>query len=372
MVLLKNDDALPLSPSAGTVAVVGPLADTLYTDWYSGKTPYQVTPRAGIAARLDGTVTGSEAVDRIALRSLDTGGYVTAGSGVDGAALTASGASAGPDQQFDVFDWGQGVATLRSVANGKYVERADFGADEPVREPGPAAEGLVRAAAVHAGGRRRRRRRRQVRRLRDGQRLGGPEQLPDRRAGRPSSSSAPPTRPARRGSPGDRVERHRRRGGGRDRRRRGGRRGRQHAVHQRPRGPRPDHHGARREPVRADQGGARGEPEHGRGGGEQLPDHADVGAGQRARRSCGPRMPGRRPGTRSRTCCSATSTRPGGSRRPGTGPTRDLPDILDYDIIKAAPDLPVLRRRPALRVRARPVLQRLPVREADVSSRRGG
>ncbi|HEY0450345.1 glycoside hydrolase family 3 protein [Actinophytocola sp.] len=141
MVLLKNArHTLPLAGDRN-VAVVGPLADTLYTDWYSGAMPYRITPRAGIADRLGagGTVTGDEAVDRIALRSVDTGGYVTAGSGADGAALTASGASAGADQQFDVFDWGQGVLTLRSVANGKYVERADYGATSPFvnRAPQP-------------------------------------------------------------------------------------------------------------------------------------------------------------------------------------------------------------------------------------------
>lgn len=127
VVLLKNAGALPLPASAKKIAVVGPLTDTLYTDWYSGKMPYQVTPRAGIAARLGSAVTGDEAVDRIALKALSNGQYVTAGSGVDGASLTATSASAGSAQQFDVFDWGQGVLTLRSVANGKYVERADYG-----------------------------------------------------------------------------------------------------------------------------------------------------------------------------------------------------------------------------------------------------
>ncbi|GAB3443377.1 glycoside hydrolase family 3 C-terminal domain-containing protein [Actinophytocola sediminis] len=129
VVLLKNNGVLPLSADLREVAVVGPLADTLYTDWYSGRMPYQVTPRAGIAARLaGGTVTGGEAVDRIALRTVDTGRYVTAGSGVDGAPLTATAAVAGDTEHFDVFDWGQGVLALRSVANGLYVERADFGA----------------------------------------------------------------------------------------------------------------------------------------------------------------------------------------------------------------------------------------------------
>ena len=129
VVLLKNSGkALPLSGSAKKVAVVGPLADTLYTDWYSGKMPYQVTPRAGITERLGAAnVTGGEAVDRIALREAGTGRYVTAGSGENGANLTVSGTSAGTAEQFDAFDWGQGVLTLRSVANGKYVERANLG-----------------------------------------------------------------------------------------------------------------------------------------------------------------------------------------------------------------------------------------------------
>jgi beta-glucosidase len=135
MVLLKNDaNALPLNASrTKNVAVIGPLEKTLYTDWYSGAMPYKVTPLDGIKARLgdDATVTDTEAVDRIALREASTGRYLTAGSTVDGAPLVANGDTAGTAQQFDAFDWGQGVLALRSVANGKYVERADFGATSP-------------------------------------------------------------------------------------------------------------------------------------------------------------------------------------------------------------------------------------------------
>ncbi|POX48863.1 glycoside hydrolase family 3 protein [Streptomyces sp. Ru72] len=118
-VLLKNDGALPLKKS-GSAAVVGPLADTLYTDWYSGSLPYAVTPKDGIEAKLGTSVASSEGVDRIALKDTATGKYVTAGTGDAGAPLketTENGAGA----QFDVYDWGSGVVTLRSAANGKYV-----------------------------------------------------------------------------------------------------------------------------------------------------------------------------------------------------------------------------------------------------------
>jgi beta-glucosidase len=130
-VLLKNQGAtLPLK-AAGTrkVAVVGPLAKTLYTDWYSGALPYKVTPVDGVKERLrsGGTVTESEGVDRFALKDVRTGRYVTAGGGAAGAALKASAASAGRAEQFDAFDWGRGVLTLRSVANGKTVGRHNWG-----------------------------------------------------------------------------------------------------------------------------------------------------------------------------------------------------------------------------------------------------
>jgi beta-glucosidase len=120
MVLLKNaDQALPL-PTSKKVAVVGPLADTLYTDWYGGKLPYQVTALDGIRERAAG-VTSSEATDRIALKDVTTGKYVTATGTTDANPVSVTGATADAAAQFDTVDWGQGVSTLRNVANGKFL-----------------------------------------------------------------------------------------------------------------------------------------------------------------------------------------------------------------------------------------------------------
>jgi beta-glucosidase len=125
MVLLKNSGgALPLSPATTTkVAVVGPLENTLYSDWYSGNLPYKVTPLDGITERLGtgATVTSSEGVDRIALKDVATGKYITAGSGAAGSKLAESASTADTTTEFDAFDWGSGVLTLRSVANDKFV-----------------------------------------------------------------------------------------------------------------------------------------------------------------------------------------------------------------------------------------------------------
>ena len=125
IVLLKNaGNALPLdaSPTA-KVAVIGPLENTLYTDWYSGNLPYRVTPLQGIQERLGAgaTVTGTEGVDRIALKDVVTGKYVTATGTTDANSVNVTALTPSADTQFDVFDWGQGVLTLRNVANSKYL-----------------------------------------------------------------------------------------------------------------------------------------------------------------------------------------------------------------------------------------------------------
>jgi beta-glucosidase len=136
VVLLRNEPAgddetplLPLDPT-GTrrIAVVGPLADTIYTDWYSGTLPYAVTVRTGLATRLAGAaVTHHEGVDRIALRVGTGSTYLRVPSGSEGGPLQATAPEAAGDSWFDVFNWGDDVIALRSAANGRYLAAGDDG-----------------------------------------------------------------------------------------------------------------------------------------------------------------------------------------------------------------------------------------------------
>lgn len=132
-VLLKNQSGtLPLKTSQKDIAVVGPLADTLYTDWYSGTLPYAVTPAEGIAAKLGTDVATSEGVDRIALKNTATGKYITTGD----ALLKESAQTPTAPAQFDVSDWGGGVVTLRSAVSGKYVGYNWSGFADDQTQPG--------------------------------------------------------------------------------------------------------------------------------------------------------------------------------------------------------------------------------------------
>jgi beta-glucosidase len=110
VVLLRNDGLLPLDAArAPRVAVIGPLADMLCEDWYSGTMPYRITIAAGLGAALGehgGDVVRVAGADRIALRSRRTGELL---------GKTA----------FDVVDWGGGVLTLRSADTGRYLSGTD-------------------------------------------------------------------------------------------------------------------------------------------------------------------------------------------------------------------------------------------------------
>ncbi|MDG4831995.1 glycoside hydrolase family 3 C-terminal domain-containing protein [Solwaraspora sp. WMMD1047] len=129
VVLLRNDGLLPLTAGGTRVAVLGPLADTVHQDWYSGTPPYTVSALDGLTARFGAdAVVHHPGVDRIALRPYGAAGApVRAGDGPAGAPLTTApagspgSAEAGARTWFDVFEWGPGVVALRSVANGRHV-----------------------------------------------------------------------------------------------------------------------------------------------------------------------------------------------------------------------------------------------------------
>jgi beta-glucosidase len=65
IVLLKNDNnLLPLNPDKlKSIAVIGPRANEVLLDWYSGTPPYTVSPLDGIKNKLAGRVTVNDAAD---------------------------------------------------------------------------------------------------------------------------------------------------------------------------------------------------------------------------------------------------------------------------------------------------------------------
>ncbi|GAA1765678.1 glycoside hydrolase family 3 C-terminal domain-containing protein [Luedemannella helvata] len=144
IVLLKNDAGLLPLAAPRKVAVLGPLSDVLFEDWYSGTLPYQATARRGLTDRLgDAVVSHEDGVDRVVLREAGGDRVVTAAEHADGAALRLAAGQgefdlASDQGQFDLFDWGNGVYSLRAVANGRHVTAAGTeGAPLVNNQPGP-------------------------------------------------------------------------------------------------------------------------------------------------------------------------------------------------------------------------------------------
>ena len=67
VVLLKNENnILPLDKSAiKSIAVIGPLADSVHWDWYGGTPPYKVTPLEGIKAEVGPAVKVNYAAEEL-------------------------------------------------------------------------------------------------------------------------------------------------------------------------------------------------------------------------------------------------------------------------------------------------------------------
>lgn len=130
--VLANDGVLPLAPGA-RVAVVGPMAEVVKHDWYSGTPPYMVT--VADAAAETHAVVAHDGADRVVLRSRTTGLAVSRAA--DGVLVADQGHDA-EASTFAVVEWGSDVVTLRHDATGLLWRGSD--------------EGMVRVDSTRPGG----------------------------------------------------------------------------------------------------------------------------------------------------------------------------------------------------------------------------
>ena len=132
VVLLKNNSMLPLSTDAaeGSVALVGPLADSWYQDWYGGHAPYRKTLKDGIQEILGRDIKADDGWDRVVF-SINDKGIAAADDG----RLYLSDK---PDT-FAVNDWGDGNFTFFCERTGRYMNSRTGNEDVHKRAGNPIA-----------------------------------------------------------------------------------------------------------------------------------------------------------------------------------------------------------------------------------------
>ncbi|HEY4431880.1 MAG TPA: glycoside hydrolase family 3 C-terminal domain-containing protein [Paenibacillus sp.] len=122
IVMLKNEQAtLPLNKTElNKVAIIGPLGDEAFRDWYSGTLPYGVTPLQGVSKKLPGKkVTFESGADQIILTSAASGQAVGI-TGEDGR-LAVQHDTAEHGELFQHTAWGWTSNTLKATSRGQYV-----------------------------------------------------------------------------------------------------------------------------------------------------------------------------------------------------------------------------------------------------------
>lgn len=123
VVLLKNEEQLlPLKKDhTQSVAVIGPLSDVWYKDWYSGIPPYTVTVKEGIEKILGKNKVKQESgISEILFQIKNPSAKEKSYIGVDDKnqlVLTDRRHA----ETFLVEDWGSGSYTFLAKTNGKYV-----------------------------------------------------------------------------------------------------------------------------------------------------------------------------------------------------------------------------------------------------------
>jgi beta-glucosidase len=107
--LLKNaNQTLPLDKTTiKSIAVIGPLADSVHWDWYGGEPPYKVTPLQGIKAILPANVKVTYAEDELGQKAFDA-----AKNSDVAVVIIGNDPTCGPDMAHDWHDTVDGGGTL--------------------------------------------------------------------------------------------------------------------------------------------------------------------------------------------------------------------------------------------------------------------
>ena len=128
-VLLKNDgDLLPLKPgkTEGTIAVMGPLADELHLDWYTGRPTQKCAPLDGLKKIYGDKITFTDCRDIVSFTTEDGRPMILIDikDNPDNPAKKtfAAGKSGENPACFYMEDWGWGVKTFTDVSGGLMLE----------------------------------------------------------------------------------------------------------------------------------------------------------------------------------------------------------------------------------------------------------
>ncbi len=116
--LLKNNGMLPIKKGK-KIAVIGPLADENYCDWYTGRASYAISVKSGLENEFGKeNVTFDNGYDIVSIKACKNGKYLS----VDGESIVkAVSHSAGTAESFEMHDWDFGSINFKSVSNGLYV-----------------------------------------------------------------------------------------------------------------------------------------------------------------------------------------------------------------------------------------------------------
>ncbi|MBQ8965040.1 glycoside hydrolase family 3 C-terminal domain-containing protein [Ruminococcus sp.] len=118
VVLLKNDGILPVKDTSKKAAVLGPMADDILMDWYTGYADYEHTILESLRAEF-ASVICDKLWDRVTIKSPE-GKYLSI---KDEEAF----ACADEPEVFELQDWGEGWCNLFSEKVGRYLRMDDSG-----------------------------------------------------------------------------------------------------------------------------------------------------------------------------------------------------------------------------------------------------